>query len=220
MCYPASLIVTKQGVKWSRKTDSHEDIIREFGLKDEVANKITLVRVEITPPNGDMRTPIEQWVYKVDQGLLPDWYEKNPEKWEAEARAALADWYAAKVFLSGFHEIRDGQCWAYGSSQVKAYGSSQVKAYGSSQVKAYGSSQVTACDSSQVKACDSSQVTAYGSSQVKACGSSQVTACDSSQVTACGSSQVTACDSSQVKAYGSSQVKACGSSQVKACGSS
>ena len=188
MCQPASLIITRNKVFWSRKTDSHDEIMREFGLNDEVANKITLVKVEITPPNGNMRIPIEQWQYQVDQDLLPDWYEKNPDKHEKNARAALQDWHDAKVFLSGYHEIRDGQCWAYGSSRVKAYGSSQVMACGSSQVMAYGSSKVTACDSSNVTAYDSSKVTAY----------------DSSQVTAYDSSQVTACDSSQVKAYGSS----------------
>jgi hypothetical protein len=196
MCSPASLIITRDKVFWSRKTDSHDEIMWEFGLNDEVAGKITLVKVEITPPNGNMRIPIEQWQYQVDQDLLPDWYEKNPDKHEKNARAALQDWHDAKVFLSGYHEIRDGQCWAYGSSQVMAYDSSQVTACDSSQVTAYDSSQVTAYGSSQV--------TAYGSSQVKAYGSSQVTAYGSSQVNAYNSSQVKACDSSQVKAYGSS----------------
>ena len=48
MCRPASLVITKERVFWSTKTDSHEDIIREFGLQDEVAGQIAIVRVEIT----------------------------------------------------------------------------------------------------------------------------------------------------------------------------
>ena len=148
MCKPASLIITKERVFWSAKTDSHEDIIREFDLKDEVAERITLVRVEITPPGDDMRLPLDQWQFRLDQDLLPEWYEKNPEKHQGRAMDALQDWHNAKVFLSGRHEIHDGQAYACGSSQVTARDSSQVTARDSSQVTAYDSNTVRACGSS------------------------------------------------------------------------
>jgi len=32
MCRPASFVLTEHKVFWSKKSDSHEDIIREFGL--------------------------------------------------------------------------------------------------------------------------------------------------------------------------------------------
>jgi len=66
---------------WSYKSDSHEDIIEEFSLTETVANKITFVRIEITPDSGILSDPINKWTYRVDQDKLPDWYdEKSVEK--------------------------------------------------------------------------------------------------------------------------------------------
>jgi hypothetical protein len=207
MCEPASFVLTKDRVFWSAYTDSHEEIIAEHSLAQDGVRGPNVVRVELTPEDGNLSSDPAEWRFRVDQDRLPDWFSR--ETHEPIVRAEAKAWQASKVFTSGVHEVRKGQAYSYGSSQVTAYDSSQVTAYDSSQVTAYDSSQVTACGSSQVTACDSSQVTA--------CGSSQVMACGSSQVTAYGSSQVTACDSSQVTAYGSSQVTACGSSQVTAC---
>ncbi len=173
MCAPASMVLTKDRVCWSKTTDSHEEIIREFELHADGSRGPNIARVEITPPNGDFTKPLSEWCYKLDQDGLPPWYDRA--ECEARTREALSEWLAAKVVLPGiYREIREGHVWVYG----------RVTAYGSSQVKACGSSQVTACDSSQVTACDSSQVKAYGSSQVRACGSSQVKAYGSSVVTA------------------------------------
>ena len=35
MCRPASMIVTKTKVFWSEKSDSHEDIVEEYKLKEQ-----------------------------------------------------------------------------------------------------------------------------------------------------------------------------------------
>lgn len=48
MCKPASFIIADNGKKvfWLKWTDSHEEIIKEFGLTESVAGKITIVRAE------------------------------------------------------------------------------------------------------------------------------------------------------------------------------
>jgi len=226
MCRPASMILAKERVYWSKFSDSHEDIRDEFKVREMVANNIVSVNVEISPPKQDYSIPLEKWVYRVDQDLLPKWY--NAGECEERTRKALKDWHRAKVFLSGDHKVDKGQFYAYGSSSVKAYGSSLVKAYDSSSVVAYDSSSVKANDSSSVVAHDSSSVAAYNSSSVEANGSSSVVAYDSSlvrtydssSVIANGSSSVVAHDSSSVIAHNSSSVMACDSSSVVACNSS
>ena len=51
MCQEASFVLTKPKVYWSRFTDSHEEIIKEFGLHaDGVANGVngpSILRVEV-----------------------------------------------------------------------------------------------------------------------------------------------------------------------------
>jgi hypothetical protein len=247
VCRPASFVLTKDRVFWSKRSDSHEDIIQQFGLHADGVGGPNIVRIEITPENGDLSSDPSTWKFRLDQDELPEW--ATPEECETRGRATLLEWVAEKIVTHGERDVRDGEVYACGSSSVMAcgsssvtaYDSSSVTAYDSSSVKAYGSSSVKACGSSSVKAYDSSSVeaydyssvtaydyssveaygsssvTAYGSSSVTAYGSSSVTACGSSSVTAYGSSSVTAYGSSSVTAYGSSSVKACGSSSVKAC---
>jgi hypothetical protein len=98
MCRPASFVVTKDRVYWSKASDSHEDIIRENDLKESnIRSEIQFVRVEICPPDEDFRKPLDQWQFHTDQDLLPDWYVESEE--EKRVRAVLPDWLRAKVIL-------------------------------------------------------------------------------------------------------------------------
>jgi hypothetical protein len=100
MCRPASLIVTKSSVFFSKLGDSHEDIIRENNLHPDGARGPTIVRVEIVPPNVRYDLPLDQWAYAVDQDILPDWYDADDA--ERRARVALTEW-------ADHHIIREGR---------------------------------------------------------------------------------------------------------------
>ena len=96
----ASCVVTKKKVYWSDKTDSHEIIIKENGLKElDARGNATLVRVELIPNNEDYRLPIKSWVYKIEQDILPNWYDAKEV--ERRSRVALKDWYKACVIPVG-----------------------------------------------------------------------------------------------------------------------
>jgi len=118
MCNPASLVVTKARVFWSNTSDSHEDIIEEFGLSNfDREFSMNLVRVEITPPGNNYQLPVSQWKYKVDQDLLPKWYDA--EKCETRARIALNDWIAEKVVMAGqiVEELTTYKLFVFGTVQ-------------------------------------------------------------------------------------------------------
>ena len=69
MCEPASFVVTKKEVFWSKKTESHHEIISEFKIKEQnVRKEYNLVCVEITPPDGDYTKPLSKWKYRLDTG--------------------------------------------------------------------------------------------------------------------------------------------------------
>ena len=142
MCRPASFVLTKDRVFWSKKSDSHEDIIEEFELHSDGVRGPNIVRVEVT--HRDMRTPLSEWKFEVVQDELPPWHD--PDVDESRARTALIEWAAHKLVIDRACEVIDGQVYAYGISRVTAYGSSAVYAYGSSTVKAYGIGTVKACE--------------------------------------------------------------------------
>ncbi|MFA5376471.1 MAG: hypothetical protein WC455_12065, partial [Dehalococcoidia bacterium] len=99
MCQPASGVLTKDHAFWSKKTESHSEIIQEFNLHADGVGGPNVLQFEITPPNGDFTKPLEEWRYRVDQDVTPEWYD--PAKDETRARSILQDWIAAKVVLPG-----------------------------------------------------------------------------------------------------------------------
>jgi len=141
MCKPASMIVTKKKVYWSENTDSHHEIITEFGIKEKDARgNINIVPVEICPIDGNLNTPISKWVFSVDyvgySRDLPDWWDN--EKYEKEVRAAVKHWKKQKVITKPCI-LRQGQFYvvASDSATVRAYGCATVRAYDSATVIAY-----------------------------------------------------------------------------------
>lgn len=97
MCIPASMIVTRERVLWLRDSDSHEDVIRHYGLNDGVGRS-DFARVEITPQNGNFALPLDQWTFSIDQDVLPDWW--SAEWAEGEVRRELPRWIAARTITS------------------------------------------------------------------------------------------------------------------------
>ena len=95
MCKPASFVITKDRIYWSKLSDSHEDIISEFALNADSIGGPNIVRVEIAPPNGNLSLPLKQWVYQLDQTDTPKWYDAKVA--ERECRAELKAWKKQKL---------------------------------------------------------------------------------------------------------------------------
>ena len=147
MCNPASFVLTKTNVFWSTKTQSHSDIIEEFQLHETGAKGVNIVKVEITPENSNYSLPIEKWDYRVDQDILPDWYDES--ECETRTRKALIEWAKHYVVSTGTHSVGKGEfliatgtavvnqsggyCGAYGNSVVNQSGG-ECRAYGNSVV--------------------------------------------------------------------------------------
>jgi hypothetical protein len=114
MCRPASFIVTRDAVLWSKTSDSHDRILQENKLSD-LSTKPDFVRVEVYPKSGDFREPIDTWVFHLDQDLLPVWFDQVDV--ELRARRALVDWYAQKMHLEGSFELwGEENGWFYGNA--------------------------------------------------------------------------------------------------------
>ena len=133
MCYPASFIITRERTLWLKDSDSHEDIIEYYKCREG-----EFVRVEISPPNKNYRLPINKWVYKTDQDILPEWHS---DKFAEEmCRLELPKWYKTHVITGGSHSLSGkiskvilggivhvagqtgGYCCFYGNSQGKVTG--------------------------------------------------------------------------------------------------
>ena len=85
MCKFSAGILSKDGVYWLEDSDSHTEIISRLGLHQDGVRGPNLVQYEITP--AAVVGEFDTWEYRVDQDILPDWYDAKRD--EARARAAL-----------------------------------------------------------------------------------------------------------------------------------
>jgi hypothetical protein len=166
------MIVTKTKIFWSEYSDSHHEIIKEFGIKEtDARGDINIMPIEIYPSDGKLNTPISKWEYHEDfagyNRSYPAWY--NKEKAEKSVRSALIQWKKKKVITRKTKELSSGQYYIYKDVEVLS-GNVNVILYDSSTVQRM-------CGSSTVQEMwDSSTVQKmWGSSTVqKMCGSSTV----------------------------------------------
>ena len=128
MCQPASGVLTRDQVWWDEDSDSHEAIIRKHKLHADGVRGPNVLRFEIVPPDDDYTLPLAEWVYKVDQDILPEWYD--PVHDPVRARSMMPAWAQHHIISSG--EVRDGQTRVVLSGSVTQIGG-KCRVYGGGQ---------------------------------------------------------------------------------------
>lgn len=77
MCKLKSGIILKNRV-FVPEYDGHTEMLEELGIKDDYLNASkTFVRVELSPTDGDVFSDIDTWKLKVDQDIMPEWYDED-----------------------------------------------------------------------------------------------------------------------------------------------
>ena len=113
--------------------DSHSRMLEELHIEDDFAHASKVfVRVELSPKDGDKTSDVDGWALRVDQDVLPNWWDENT--YLPRIKSAIKTWCAIHILRNGAHTVRDGVWYAYGSACVEACGSASVKAYDSACV--------------------------------------------------------------------------------------
>lgn len=121
MCQFKSGIILKNKVVLAQEgNESHSDLLESLGIEDTHMNATkTFVRAELIPKNNDKMTDVKEWRYKVDQDIVPDWYEKDPERYEQEFRDAIEkymeEWKKKFKLICGYYwtSVSDGNLTYY-----------------------------------------------------------------------------------------------------------
>ena len=130
MCQFKSALVLKDRI-FLPDYDSHDKMLQELGIEDNFTNASKVfVRVELSPEDGDIFSDVDGWELKVDQDILPDWW--NEAERLPQLKELVETWMQKHTIYAG--EVADGVWLATGSATVKAYDSATVTAYGSATV--------------------------------------------------------------------------------------
>lgn len=98
MCEFKSGIIFKNRVKLTPiYNESHSALLKKLNIEDSTLNATKMfVRAELIPPNGDKTKNVSDWRFKVDQDIVPDWYEKDSGRYEEEFRNGVEEWMKNK----------------------------------------------------------------------------------------------------------------------------
>ena len=105
MCKVKSGIILKNRV-FVPEYDSHTEMLEELDIKDDYlgASK-TFVRVELSPTDGDVFSDIDTWEMKVDQDIIPKWYDENTYK--PQVVKAVKEWAKDHIHI-GIDNLKIG----------------------------------------------------------------------------------------------------------------
>ena len=165
MCrFKSGIILKNKCVIAQGSNNSHSDLLEQLGIEDNyIGASKTFVRAELVPENDEWWiNPAEEpdkWNFVVDQDVVPEWFDR--EKYEAEFREYVCDWWKAHVLVDqkvdeltgGYYRLKrcevkkllnDVKVLCDSSTVQEMYGSSTVqRMYGSSTVQEmYDSSTV------------------------------------------------------------------------------
>ena len=101
MCqFKSGIILKGRVVLTPEGNESHSNLLESLGIENTHLNAAKkFVRAELIPPNDNKAIDVSEWRYKVDQNIVPDWYEEDPERYEQEFRDTVRDYMKERVTI-------------------------------------------------------------------------------------------------------------------------
>lgn len=101
MCeFKSGIILRNKAVLAPDGNESHSSLLESLNIEDNYLNASkTFVRVELLPPDGNKAVDVNKWKYKVDQDIVPDWYESDPGRYEEEFRTTVKEWLKERFII-------------------------------------------------------------------------------------------------------------------------
>ena len=193
MCKLKSSIILKDRI-FIPDYDSHSQMLDELGIEDTEKNAETkFIRAELYPEDGDVFSPVDEWVYKAEQDILPDWYVASYD--EQRVREAVKEWADKHIHIGKKNFSVNGGTHYFKNCE-------NVTLCGDSTATLYGNSTATLCNNSKATLRDNSTATLHGNSTATLWDNSTATLWDNSTATLCNNSKATLCNNSKATLWG------------------
>lgn len=91
MCnFKSGLIFKNRVVLAPENNESHSTLLENLNIEDSRENAMRMfVRAELVPPSDDKMKSVDEWKFRVDQDIVPDWYDEDTKRYEDEFRNAV-----------------------------------------------------------------------------------------------------------------------------------
>ena len=173
MCKLKSCIVLKDRI-FCPDYDSHDKMLSELKIKDTRKNaEILFVRVELSPMDGDVFSPVNTWRMKVDQDILPDWWVAEAE--EPRVREAVAEWAKDHIFCDTKNLVLKNGTYYLKNSSAELRENSSATLWENSSAELWENSRATLRGNSKATLWENSSATLWENSSAELRGNSSAT---------------------------------------------
>ena len=117
MCQFKSGIILKNRIILAPEgNESHSDLLESLNIDDTRENAMRVfVRAELLPKDDNKASDISEWRFNVDQDITPDWFDRDPGRYEEEFRNEVKELLKKFVAIEGYlwDEVKDGNLTYY-----------------------------------------------------------------------------------------------------------
>ena len=215
MCKLKSCIVLKDRI-FCPDYNSHDKMLSDLKIKDTRENaEILFVRVELSPMDGDVFSPVNTWRMKVDQDILPDWWVAEAE--EPRVREAVAEWAKDHIFCdaknlvlkNGTYYLKNSSAELRENSSAELWGNSRAVLWENSRATLWGNSRAELRENSRAALWENSRVTLRENSRAELWGNSRAVLWENSRATLRENSRATLRENSRADLWGNSRATLC-----------
>ena len=122
MCrFKSGIILKNRIILTPEGNESHSDLLESLNIADTRENAMRVfVRAELLPKDDNKASDISEWRFNVDQDITPDWFDKDPGRYEEEFRNEVKDFLKKFAVIEGYlwDEVKDGNLTYYFMNEI------------------------------------------------------------------------------------------------------
>ena len=172
--------------------DSHDQMLKELGIQDDyLGASEKFVRFELSPRDDNLLTDVSTWTMKVDQDIIPAWFDADREKYDGIIVDAVREWAEKHIIKEGKHEKSEGIYYLFNDAEITLRGNAQATLRGNARATLLGNAQAELWDNAQATLRGNARATLLDNAQATLRDNAQATLWDNAQATLWGNAQAT-----------------------------
>ena len=188
--------------------DSHDQMLKELGIQDDyLGASEKFVRFELSPRDDNLLTDVSTWTMKVDQDIIPAWFDADREKYDGIIVDAVRGWAEKHILREGKHEKKEGIYYLFNDAEITLMDNAQATLRGNARATLRGNAQATLLGNAQATLRGNALATLWDNAQATLRGNARATLWDNAQATLFGNAQATLWGNAQATLWDNAQAE-------------
>lgn len=198
--------------------DKHDKMLKELGIQnDYIGASKKFVRFELYPKDGNLSTDVSTWFMKVDQDIVPSWFEADMKKSKEIIVDAVRRWAEEHIIKDGKHEKTEGFYYLVNDAEITLLDNAQAALLDNARATLWDNARATLWDNAQAELWDNAQAELLDNSQATLWGNARATLRNNANAMLRDRARATLVGNARATLVGNAQATLCGSAIIGNC---